>query len=291
VASNAPHGTEEHQPIVVTRRAVPTARQCHHPWRHVLLTSASQPLAIPNEATLHPHDCMRRPIKAARKAFDDFPQGAQLEMIRVLTTLAEGQMTDIAKHLTSFSSGVMELPGQWCKRCWAAAMLAPEWEKLAMDKLEDLDNLFPGRHFDREVIILCVRWYLRIKLSLRDLLEMMVERGLAMAHTTIMRWVQHYTPELERRWHRHALAVGRSWRVDEIYVSRRDFRHFCAGHQTLSHDHRCAGCGPPSPARTRVKPTFTAVAKQSRHLSPCHPSPHPRQSATDDIISTRAQNL
>jgi hypothetical protein len=50
-------------------------------------------------------------------------------------------------------------------------------------------ELFEG-HFDREVIILCVRWYLRFKLSLRDLVEMMAERGLSVAHTTIMRWVQ-----------------------------------------------------------------------------------------------------
>jgi hypothetical protein len=78
----------------------------------------------------------------------------------------------------------------WCKRCRAVAMLAPEREKSTMGKLEDLEKLFAGRHFDREVIILCVRWYLRFKLSLRDLVEMMAERGLAMAHTTIMRWVQ-----------------------------------------------------------------------------------------------------
>jgi transposase-like protein len=45
-----------------------------------------------------------------------------------------------------------------------------------MSKLESMDNLFAGRHFDREVIILCVRWYLRYKLSLRDLVEMMAER-------------------------------------------------------------------------------------------------------------------
>jgi putative transposase len=64
-------------------------------------------------------------------------------------------------------------------------MLAREGE-VGEGKLEDFDNLFVGRHFDREVIILCVRWYLRFKLSLRDLVEMMAERGLAMAHTTIM---------------------------------------------------------------------------------------------------------
>ena len=47
---------------------------------------------------------------------------------------------------------------------------------------------------------------------------MMAERGLSLAHTTIMRWVRHYTPEFEKRWDRHALAVGRSRRVDETYV-------------------------------------------------------------------------
>ena len=81
-----------------------------------------------------------------------------------------------------------------------------------------LEELFAGRHFDRDVIILCVRWYLRFRLSLRDLVEMMAERGLSLAHTTIMRWVQHHTPEFEKRWHQHALGVGRSWRVDETYV-------------------------------------------------------------------------
>ena len=59
-----------------------------------------------------------------------------------------------------------------------------------------MDELFKGRHFEREVIILCVRWYLRFKLSLRDLVEMMAERGLALVHTTIMRWVQRFVPEL-----------------------------------------------------------------------------------------------
>jgi hypothetical protein len=66
-------------------------------------------------------------------------------------------------------------------------------QRPAMDKLQTLEELFVGRHFNREVIILCVRWYLRFKLSLRDLVEMMAERGLSLAHTTIMRWVRHYT--------------------------------------------------------------------------------------------------
>ena len=82
----------------------------------------------------------------------------------------------------------------------------------------NVDDLFKGRHFDREIIVLCVRWYLRYKLSFRDLVEMMAERGLSLAHTTIMRWIQRYAPEFEKRWNRFARPVGQCWRVDETYV-------------------------------------------------------------------------
>jgi transposase-like protein len=89
---------------------------------------------------------------------------------------------------------------------------------IEMMGLPNMDELFKGRHFDREIIVLCVRWYLRYKLSFRDLVEMMGERGLSLAHTTIMRWIQRYVPEFERRWNRFARPVGRSWRVDETYI-------------------------------------------------------------------------
>ena len=90
-----------------------------------------------------------------------------------------------------------------------------------MSELRGMKDLFAGRHFDRDVIILCVRWYLCYKLSFRDLVEMMAERGLHLSHTTIMRWVQRYAPEFERRWTRFARKVGRSWRVDETYLKVR----------------------------------------------------------------------
>jgi transposase-like protein len=78
-----------------------------------------------------------------------------------------------------------------------------------------MEELFAGRHFDREVIILCVRWSLRFRLSLRDLVEMMAERGLTLAYTTILRWVQRYAPEFVKRWNRFALPTSQAWRVDE----------------------------------------------------------------------------
>jgi transposase-like protein len=89
-----------------------------------------------------------------------------------------------------------------------------------------MEELFAGCHFNREVIILCVRWYLRFKLSLRDLVEMMAERGLSLAHTTILRWVQRYAPEFVKRWNRFGLPAGPSWRVDETYVKIRGQWHY-----------------------------------------------------------------
>lgn len=58
---------------------------------------------------------------------------------------------------------------------------------------------FKWRHFEAEIILLCVRWHLRYALSYRDLEEIMAERGLSVDHTTIYRWVQHSAPELEKR--------------------------------------------------------------------------------------------
>ena len=75
--------------------------------------------------------------------------------------------------------------------------------------------LFKRRHFDQEIIILCVRWCLPYKRSYRDLQEMMAERGILLGHTTIMRWVQRYVPVCEKRWRGYARPVGASWRVDE----------------------------------------------------------------------------
>ena len=60
-------------------------------------------------------------------------------------------------------------------------------------------ELFRGRHFRDEIIVLCVRWYLRYPLSYRDLEEMMAERGLTIDHSTIARWVLRYAPVLNQR--------------------------------------------------------------------------------------------
>ncbi|KEK20344.1 IS6 family transposase [Bacillus gaemokensis] len=79
-------------------------------------------------------------------------------------------------------------------------------------------SLFKWKHYQPDIILLTVRWYLRYNLSFRDLVEMMEERGLSIAHTTIMRWVHQYSPELDKRLRRHLKSTNDSWRVDETYV-------------------------------------------------------------------------
>ncbi|MGF6855468.1 transposase-like protein [Paraburkholderia sp. CI3] len=66
-----------------------------------------------------------------------------------------------------------------------------------------------------------MRWYLRYKLGMRGLVEKMAERGLSLARTTILRWVQRYMPEFVKRWNHFATRAGRSWRVDETYLKIR----------------------------------------------------------------------
>ena len=71
--------------------------------------------------------------------------------------------------------------------------------------------LFRGRHFADEIVVLCVRWYLRFSLSYRDLEEIKAERNLAVDHTTLWRWVQRYAPELNRRVRHELKPTGRLW--------------------------------------------------------------------------------
>ncbi|MEZ5784673.1 MAG: IS6 family transposase [Rhizobiaceae bacterium] len=78
--------------------------------------------------------------------------------------------------------------------------------------------MFNGRHFDRSIILLCVRWYLAYNLSLRDLEEMMAERGIHVDHSTVHRWVVHFAPLLLERFNRRKRPVTGKWHVDETYV-------------------------------------------------------------------------
>ena len=79
--------------------------------------------------------------------------------------------------------------------------------------------LFWKRKFEPEVIVACVRWYLRFCLSLRDLQELMAERGMVVHHTSIWRWIQVYGPEIYRRLHGEVKRKSSTWHMDETLVS------------------------------------------------------------------------
>jgi transposase-like protein len=65
-----------------------------------------------------------------------------------------------------------------------------------MTKRQDRDAIYAKRRFDTEIIVLCVRWYITYRLSYRDLVAMMAERGVIVSHRTIMRWVIRFVPVL-----------------------------------------------------------------------------------------------
>src|SRR3984893_8775709 len=79
-------------------------------------------------------------------------------------------------------------------------------------------TIFKWRQTEPALILCAVRWYLRYSLSLRDVEELLEERGVRADHTTVWRWVQRYAPELDQRLRRHIKPTNKSWRVDETYV-------------------------------------------------------------------------
>jgi hypothetical protein len=78
---------------------------------------------------------------------------------------------------------------------------------------------FKGSHFERDVILWGVRWYVAYPISFRQLEEMMEERGVEDDHSTLNRWVIKYAPLLEQKFHTRKCSVGRSWRMEETYVN------------------------------------------------------------------------
>jgi len=80
-------------------------------------------------------------------------------------------------------------------------------------------RLFKWRHYFPAIILRCVRWYCRYSLSYRDVEELTQERGLRVDHSTIYRWVQAYSPQLDKRCRPHLCFPSDSWRVDEVYVN------------------------------------------------------------------------
>ena len=100
-------------------------------------------------------------------------------------------------------------------------------ESFQFNKTAELGvGFFKWKHFSYEIILWTVRWYCQFALSYRDLILMMEERGLSASHTTLMRWVHQYAPELKKRTKSHLRMTNDSWRVDETYVKIKGQWHY-----------------------------------------------------------------
>lgn len=88
------------------------------------------------------------------------------------------------------------------------------------------ESFIKWKHFESDTILLCVRWYLKYPLSYRNLSDMMKERGLSVSHTTILRWVQEYSPIMCRKIKKHISPTGDSWRMGETYLKISGVDHY-----------------------------------------------------------------
>ena len=84
--------------------------------------------------------------------------------------------------------------------------------------MSQIRKIFKRLHYPVDVIAQCIRWYLAYALSLRDLEEMMAERGILVDHSTLYRWIIRLTPLLSKAFRRYKRAVGARWRMDETYI-------------------------------------------------------------------------
>ena len=81
-----------------------------------------------------------------------------------------------------------------------------------------LSKVIKRMHYPLGVMLTCVRWYVAYPLSLRDLEEMMAERGVSVDHATVHRWAIKIVPVLAAVFRRRKRPVGKSSRMDETYI-------------------------------------------------------------------------
>lgn len=85
---------------------------------------------------------------------------------------------------------------------------------------------FKRLHYPVDVIAQCVRWYLAYSLSLRNLEEMMAERGISVDHSTLHRWILKITPIFNKLVLRYKKPVQQFWHIDETYIKIKGTWHY-----------------------------------------------------------------
>ncbi len=125
----------------------------------------------------------------------------------------EERIRELVDGISDIAEIMDHLLAKFCCKLFVKLTALRNWLSMSRDVL-----MFKGRHFDKSVILLCVRWYLAYNLSLRNLKEMMAERGVEIDHSTVHRWVVHFSPRLLERFNRRKRQVTRKWNLDETYV-------------------------------------------------------------------------
>src|SRR5450631_260262 len=146
------------------------------------------------------------------------------------------------------------------------------------------DAIYRKRVFDADIIELCVRWYITYRLSYRDLVEMMADRGVQVSHSTILRWVSRYVPEFERRWNRFSKAVGTSWRW-----TRRTFRSKRSGTICIERSTRTAKASTFCSAETAASRPLKQSFARRGDIRWTIVEPVPRHCARTNMLNDRVQ--
>jgi hypothetical protein len=123
--------------------------------------------------------------------------------------------------------------------------------------------LFRGRHFQDRVIVLCVRWYLRYCLSLRDLEELMVERGLAVDHSTIGRWLLSVRAGAAQAHSPRDPLTESVLEVDETYVSLAGIWTYLSGRRFHGRDDRLHAVDQTGCCRRQALPAHGLMANRA----------------------------
>jgi IS6 family transposase len=126
---------------------------------------------------------------------------------------------------------------------------------------------FKWKHFEAEVILLCVRWYCGYHLSYRNLVEMMEERGLSLAHTTILRWVHEYGPKLQAKATPYLRVTNRMWKVYEVMIKVRG--HWVYLYRAIDSDGKTLDfMVSPRRNKTAAKRFFKKILKSPKNPDP-----------------------
>ena len=77
---------------------------------------------------------------------------------------------------------------------------------------------YAGRRFPPEIIQQAIWLYLRFTLSLRDVEDLLAERGVTVSYETVRRWVNHFGPMVAAELRKRRPKPHTTWHLDEVYL-------------------------------------------------------------------------